>query len=147
MISAFNSDVLGFRFKKSKMWLSFHFVSLNPLNTDNLSEVKFVFDTGAIGILLSRETFEYLGYDNLSYIRNIKIGGITGHAILGKEYQIPGFYVAGKFFIENPTIRVPDIANGCKNLLGQSVLRTRNYYIDNESNLIYFARKELERQL
>jgi len=47
MINAFKSDTIGFRFKKSKMWLSFHFANLNPLSPDSLSEVKLVFDTGA----------------------------------------------------------------------------------------------------
>jgi len=140
MINVARSDVLAFKFKELKMWIEIDFVNLNPLKP-KLSPVRFVFDTGVVGILLSREMFDSLGYSELPYIRRVRIGGVTGHQVSGKEYRIPGFRIAGKFQVEEPIVRVPDKANGCRNLLGQSVLRTRNFCVDNEVNLIYFGHK------
>jgi len=59
MINVARSDVLGFRLENLKMWVKLTLVNLNPLEPDGLAEVRFVFDTGAVGILLSRETFEF----------------------------------------------------------------------------------------
>ena len=140
MINVARSDIIGFEFKELKMWLELDLVNLDPLEPD-LCPVRFVFDTGAVGILLSRETFEFLGYSELPYTRKTRIKGVEMKGVPGKEYRIPRFQIAGKLHVEEPIVRVPDIANGCRNLLGQSILRTRNFCIDNEVNLIYFGHR------
>ena len=151
LINAILSDLLPFKFRNSAMWIVLkleRFVSGKSI----LVPVDFKFDTGACGILLSREAFEYLGYKSLKPIRAITISGVEGvrrgifrgtrKGIPGKEYRIPTFQVAGTLYAKNPIVRVPDKLNRCRNLLGQSILHTRDFLVDNEESVVMFGHKD-----
>jgi len=141
---------IAFKFRNSAMWIVLKlekFVSEKSI----LVPVDFKFDAGACGILLSRETFEYLGCKSLKPIRTITISGVEGvrrgvfrgirKGVPGKEYRIPTFQVAGTLYANNPIVRVPDKLNRCRNLLGQSILHTRDFLVDNEESVVMFGHK------
>jgi len=136
VISVFHSDIIPFEYENAKMWIE---IDLVNLNRQKIVSIDFVFDTGATGILLSRETFEELGYGKIKPLKNAVIIGPSMKPVDARFYKIPDFKIVGSLQIHSPIVKVPNKANGCRNLLGQRVLRKRNYYVDNIENWIYFA--------
>ena len=154
LINPVLSDILSFKRENFSIWVLLKLDNYSP-SRPNSSFIRFKFDTGAVGILLSRETFKYLGYSSLSPTRSITIRGVertiskTGIfrrkkvvGIPGKEYIIPTFQIAGTFYAESPSVRVPDKPNGCNNLLGMSVLCNRYFLVDIEDSVIMFGHKD-----
>jgi len=141
MLSVIHSDVLPFEYEKSKMWVEIALSNINSEKEDYTS-INFVFDTGAPGILLSREDFEDLGYGKLKPLKDTIIRGPSMKPVDARFYKIPDFKIVGTFCVHNPIVKVPNKANKCRNLLGHRAINKRNFCVCYKDNWIYFERTD-----
>jgi len=66
----------------------------------------------------------------------------NGGIMVVEEYIIPSFIIAGKLVVENPKISVPVETNRVPNLLGRNILESFNYYVEHDTNFIYFQKRK-----
>jgi len=138
MVKIIPNKALKFRSYKRKMYVYLFFWDMSPKGPSR--RLSFLFDTGCSGVMMRREDFDRLGYGNhvVKCLDPITVR-IAGNSLECYRYRVPSIRLAADIVINTPIIRVP-ITRGTlkRNILGQSVLRRHNYYIDNVSKFIYF---------
>ena len=99
--------------------------------------IDFIFDTGAYITVVTKNTAMRLGFiDSYTVEANVPLSGFSGECLADIK-NVPGFVVGGRR-LEGVKVAVPHMATDM-NILGLNVLEHFKYFIDTESNKIYFA--------
>ena len=99
--------------------------------------VNFIFDTGAFLTVLARETAALFGFiEQFTTQSNVPLSGFAGECLADIK-EIPGFIIGGRK-IEGVKVAVPHIDTGI-NILGLNIIEYFKYYVDTETDEIYFA--------
>jgi len=106
-------------------------------NSNSNDTVNFVFDTGAFLTVLTQRTAMRLGFaDRFTVQTDIELSGYTGECSADLK-EIPGFVIGGRR-LEGVKVAVPHIDTDI-NILGLNVIEHFKYFIDTESDKIYFS--------
>ena len=99
--------------------------------------IDYIFDTGAFITVLTREEAAVLGFANKFTIqKDVPLGGFAG-GCLADIKDIPGMVMGGRR-LEGVKVAVPRVHIDA-NILGLNVIELFKFYIDSESDIIYFA--------
>jgi hypothetical protein len=97
--------------------------------------ISFIYDTGAIITVLSRDTYEFFEFDKLPRTKRY-LPGYAGTAS-GWVYRIPGISI-GYRVITDVYAFSPEDYKLSQNLLADNVLEYFRIYHDNENDCLYF---------
>jgi predicted aspartyl protease len=101
----------------------------------NEDAVNFIYDTGAVITVISRDTYELYGLDKLPR-SEASMPGYTGSAP-GWVYTIPGIAIGRRAITGVYAFSPKDYELG-QNLLADNVIEYFNVYQDNENDCLYF---------
>ena len=102
---------------------------------------NFIFDTGAENTILSKKRSNDLGYKNCE-IKERTRAAIGGNIIWCSKIGIPDIVITNDIVIHKPIVLVPDDYACNINILGQDILQSFNYYMDNRLHNIYFDKEK-----
>ena len=136
--------------KRNHIWVYIKLTMLdkmgNVLYSEDEEEYKkiFMFDTGAQNTILARNRVDDFGYNNCKVIGRTKAVGVGSGGMQCSKIEIPDISITDDIIIHKPAVLVPDDYDLNINILGQDILKLFNYYMDNNSQNIYFDKEKFE---